>query len=311
MANLYVKYRPIDFDDMIGNKLVIQTLQKALTKPDHSHVYLFTGPSGCGKTTSARIMAKMLGTDELDIQEINTANNRGIDTARDIMNSSRMMPMGGSTKAYIMDECSRWTPDLQNAMKKILEDTPEHCYFFLCTVDKNKLIKEILTRCTEVKFELLSAEDIIKLVKRVSKLEDFGLSKIVIEAIAEKSDGCPRTALVILERVGALESEEDQLAYLKKVYLSDDDPEIIELCRILIDEKSSWGDVAKVLKRLQVGGKLDDPEKVRYSVLGYMNAVLLNGKKLPRAIKAMEAFMEPTYNTGKFGITFACLMTVL
>ena len=309
--SLYQKYRPTSFEEMIGNELAVKSLEKAIEKKDHSHVYLFTGPAGTGKTTAARIMANKLGAGELDIREVNTASNRGIDTARDIISQMRQLPMSGDCVVYILDEVHKFTPDMQNALLKPLEDTPDHVYFFLCTTDPQKLIKALVTRCTKVQFTSLDAIQLLKLLKKVNKLEEGDVSRDILEDIADKSEGCPRTALVILERVLSLETEEERKQYLKDGYFGEADPEVIELCRALLDEKNKWKSIATILKNLNTSEKLVDSEKVRYAVLGYMNAVLLNGSLSPRAVVAIEAFSEPTYNNGKFGITLACLTTVL
>lgn len=307
--NLYNKYRPQTFEDMIGNSVELETLQNELNKTDHSHVFLFTGPQGTGKTTAARIVAKMFGASDLDIREVNTASNRGIDTARSIMLEMKMLPTAGDSIVYILDEAHKFTNDMQNALLKPLEDTPDHVYFFLCTTDPKKLIKPLRSRCTEIKFSLLTESQIIKLLRRVSKKEEFSLSPDVAEGIAKLSEGCPRKALVILGQIIGLE-EDKQLEFIKNGAIDEEDKEVISLCRALLSDKSSWKEIANILKELSSLGKLDDPESVRYMVLGYMNAVLLNGSKLPRAISAMAAFSEPTYNTGKFGITIACLAAI-
>lgn len=303
---LYNKYRPATFDDMIGNEASISALKKAITKKNHSHVYLLSGPPGTGKTTIARIMAKELGASEMDIREINSANARGIETAREIIQQIRMLSMGGGAIIYIMDECHKWTSDFQNALLKPLEDTPEHVYFFLCTTDPNKLIKAIKSRCTEIKTNALPEENITQILRRVNKLESLNISKNILESIAEKSEGSPRNALVMLEQISNADDEESIKNILKSKG-SEDDPEIIELARMLLNEKNTWKDIAGLLRKLKEGGKLDDSETVRYIVLGYMNSVLISGKLIPRAAVALEAFSEPTYTTGKAGITLACI----
>lgn len=308
--NLYQKYRPSDFSEMEGNDSAIKSLQKSLEKENHSHVFLFTGPSGCGKTSSARIMASLVGADEIDIVEINSSNNRGIDTAREIIDQMYLMPLSGKAKAYIIDEVAKTTSDYQNAMLKPLEDTPSHVYFFLCTTDPQKLIKAIRTRCTEVSFEALPSEKIIKVLKRVCKLEGIHITPDILESIADASDGSARKALVLLEQVSSLESEEEMEKFLKEYGSFDAEPEVINLARTLLDSKSTWKQIAPLIKELQASGKMDDPEKVRFAILGYMNAVLLNGATIPRAIIALEAFSQPTYNNGKFGITLAALTVV-
>lgn len=308
---LYVKYRPTEFSEMVGNEVAIKALQKALEKKNHSHVYMFTGPAGTGKTTLARIMAKHLGASELDIREYNSASNRGIDTAREIQQQMKLYPTAGDVIVYILDESHRWTPDFAHSMLKPFEDTPSHVYFFLCTTDPQKVIKPIKTRATIVNLELLKESQLVTILHRVVKLENLNISKSVYSKIAEVAEGCPRKALVLLEQVASLESEEEQETYLNSGTFSEEDIEIVQLCRKLIDIHANWQHIAKILKQLASDGKLDDAEKVRYAVLGYMNAVLMNGAMSDRVALAIEAFSEPTYNSGKAGITLACVKVMM
>jgi len=305
---LYQKYRPKTFEEVIGNEASIAALEKALTKKNHSHVYLLSGPPGTGKTTIARIVANRLGATDMDLKEINSANARGIETAREIIQSIRYNPQGKAI-VFILDEFHKWTNDAQSALLKPLEDTPESVYFFLCTTDPGKLIKAVKSRCTEIKTVNLSIEKLVTLIKRINRLEELSISKNTIESIAEKAEGSPRNALVMLEQISNADSEEA----IEKILDSkgnENDIEIIELARALLNEKNKWKDIAIILKKLKENGKLDDVETIRYIILGYMNSVLLNGKLIPRAVGALEAFAEPTYNTGKAGITLACLQTI-
>ena len=219
--------------------------------------------------------------------------------------------MAGSSIVYILDEASKWTSDFQYAMLKPLEDTPDHVYFFLCTTDPLKLLDAIRTRCTKVSFSSLTIKELIKIERRVCILEGIEVSRDILEAIAEKSDGSPRSALVLLEQVLSIEGEEERKKYIESTILSEEDTDIINLCRALLDNKNNWKDISMLIKDLGKAKKLDEPEKVRYAVLGYMNSVLLSGNTNPRAIAAIEAFSEPTYNTGKVGITIAALSTIL
>jgi DNA polymerase-3 subunit gamma/tau len=300
---------------MIGNESAIASLQKSITKKNHSHVYLLSGPKGCGKTSLARIMATtILGANDIDIREINSGSNRGIDTAREIISQIRYNPQGNAT-VFILDEVHGFSNDFARAILKPLEDVPEKVYFFLCTTDKEKVAKlekgALLSRCTQINLKALSIEELSLVISRVCKLEKSKLSNEIIEMIADKAEGSPRNALVILESVLGFDDEEEQAKYLSTASIDQEDAEIIELARALLNEKNNWPMIAKILKKLKESNKLDEPETVRYIVLGYMSAVLLNGSINKRAIAALEAFSEPTYSTGKNGIILASISTIL
>lgn len=310
---LYQKYRPKTFEDMIGNSESIEALKTALIKPNHSHAYLLSGAPGTGKTTMARIMATELHADEFDIQEINTATNRGIDTAREIMSQMRLLPMNGPIRVYILDECHKFTNDMQNALLKPLEDTPEHVYFFLCTTNPEKLIKAVRSRCTEVKTELLDPDHIMRILKRINKAEDLKVGTEVLESISDLAEGSPRKAIVMLEKVGSLPNDEKRMTIVEKLEVSEEDEDLKSFCRLLLDPKMGWGNIGPVLKNLIGANKLDDPESFRYQVLAYINNTLLNPKgkvNVSRAVIILEAFSEPTYNTGQAGITLACFNVI-
>ena len=163
---LYRKYRPSTLDEMVGNEATIKSLKAELE--NGSHVFLMTGPAGCGKTTLARIMAKEVNAGPLSIHEINSAENRGIDTAREIMEQMRYNPSDGDAIVWILDEMHQITSAGQNALLKALEDTPEHCYFFLCTTDPQKLIAPLKTRCSIINVKPLTNEEMTYLLKRTA-----------------------------------------------------------------------------------------------------------------------------------------------
>ena len=141
---LYNKYRPQTPEEIYGNDLAIKSIRSELNKG--AHVFLLTGPGGCGKTTTARVFARQLGADELSIHELNSSENRGIDSVREIMEQIRYTPLDGGKTVYILDEMHQQTSASQNALLKVLEECPEHCYFFLCTTNPEKLIQPLKTR---------------------------------------------------------------------------------------------------------------------------------------------------------------------
>ena len=298
---LYRKYRPNSFDEIVGMETTIKSLKSELE--NGSHVFLFTGPAGCGKTTLARIVAKEVGAGELSIREINSAENRGIDTAREVMEQMRFNPTDGDALVWIFDECHQWLNPVQNAFLKALEDTPEHVYFFLCTTNPEKLIAPLKTRCSTINVSPLTDEEMTYLLKRTARAEGKKLTPEVVSRICELAEGGSRKGLKLLNKVLYLEDEEDKLEVLKKDD-STESPETIELCRALLDKNVNWGKLSSIIKSLN----LSESEKVRQAVMGYMNAVLTSGKLVPQAVNAIQAFSNADcYRNGKFAITVACL----
>ena len=303
-VELYRKYRPQTFEDIVGNESAVKALQAELK--NGSHVFLFVGNAGCGKTTLARIVAKEVGAGELSIKEINSADNRGIDTAREIMEQMRFNPVDGEALVWILDEMHMITSAGQNALLKALEDTPSHVYFMLCTTDPQKLIAPLKSRCSIINVKPLVDEEMKYLLKRTARAEQRKVSPEVLDKIIELAQGGSRKALKLLSKVLYLDSDEERIEVLEQGEESDN-VQSIELCRVLMKKNCTWSMIAEVLK----GIDMSDPEKVRMGVLGYMNSVLLNGKDSIEAVSAMQAFgSNPTYNNGKFQITIACLDTL-
>lgn len=298
---LYRKYRPNSFDEVVGNETAIKSLRKELE--NGSHVFLFTGSAGCGKTTLARIVAKEVGAGELSIREINSAENRGIDTAREILEQMRYNPSDGSSMVWILDEMHMITNAGQNALLKALEEVPESVYFMLCTTDPQKLITPLKSRCSIINVQPLSEDDMRYLLKRTARAEKIKLSNEVYDKIIEIAQGGSRKALKLLAKVLYLDSDEERFSVLKSENVSENE-ETIEFCRALLKKGNSFATIAGILKKLDIS----DAEKIRQAVMGYMNAVLLNGKVVPEAVAAIQAFSSAdTYRNGKFSLTVAIL----
>lgn len=295
---LYRKYRPRMLKQVVGQKSAVSTLKKLLASGRVPHTLLFTGPSGCGKTTFARIVAKKLKAGKFDIEEVNAASERGIDMVRGISNKMGMAPLGGRSRVFIIDECQKLTSDAQSSLLKMLEDTPDHVYFMLCTTDPQKLLGTIKTRATEIKVALLNDNDMTELVVGVCANEKAFLSDDAVSKLVELAGGSARKALVLLHQIIALEGETSQLGALQK---ADYTKQGIDLARLLIAPKPVWRDVSKVLKELE-----DEPETVRRIVLGYAASVLMGGGKLaPRALLLIDVFGNHFYDSGFPGLVGA------
>lgn len=290
MSNLYQKYRPQSFDEMIGSESQIAALKKILAKSTKAHAYLFTGDPGCGKTTAARIAARELGGEGMSIRELNSADNRGIETARDIIERTRYMPADGEATVFIIDEVHMATKEWQNAMLKTLEDTPEHVYFFLCTTNPEKLIPAIKSRCTELKFNAMKPDEILLLLRNVNNGEKFGLSKQMLIDIGATSKGSPRNAIVMLEKIASLEDPEEQAKLLAIGTADPQEAEMIDLCRALMRKDPDWAEVMEIASRFEK----EDLEGVRRGVTAYMRSILKKNLNIKAAI-IFECFADNTY----------------
>jgi DNA polymerase-3 subunit gamma/tau len=295
--SLYLKHRPKNLSEIVGNKEITSTLKGMLKdKETFPHTFLFYGETGCGKTTFARIIAKELGCAETNIVEVDTAQFRGIDTVRELRKNAMFTPLGGGIKVYILDEIHKATGDAQNALLKILEDTPNHVYFILCTTDPQSLLPTIKGRCSQFQVQLLDDDEMLSLLTNITTLENDKLESEIYDQIILDSQGHPRNALQILEQVLKTPPKR-RLVIAKQTAVQQS--ESIALCRALI-KGESWTKVKDILQGL----KGQDPEGIRRAVLGYATSVLLN-KDDERAGLILEEFMEPTYNAGFPMIVYA------
>jgi DNA polymerase-3 subunit gamma/tau len=306
--SLYQRHRPNSFDEVVGNESVLRSLQALAAKDEPPHTYLLIGPTGCGKTTIGRILAIMLGVHEDDYKEIDTADFRGIETARTIRHNAHYKALRGERRAWLVDECHKLTNEAQNALLKGLEDPPPHCYYILCTTDPDKLLDTIRGRCSIHSVKPLTVQQMVGLLGKVSSKEKVSLSRKVLNAIAlkaaiqsgdkEDSAECyPRDALQILEQVIAA-SPEDQLKLIEEA------SDLIRNADKLVNEllkKASWMAITNILKSV----KDDDVERLRRGVLGYCNGVLMRGSN-EIAAEIIFHFKTPFFDSGMAGLTLAC-----
>ncbi|ASS46859.1 DNA polymerase III subunit gamma/tau [Candidatus Karelsulcia muelleri] len=204
----YRKYIPIDFDDVIGQKQITETLKKAVERNMLSQSFLFCGPRGVGKTTCAKILARKVNhfsyeekNSMFNILELDAASNNSVDDIRQIINQLNFIPQYGKYKVYIIDEVHMLSNSAFNAFLKILEDPPSHVIFILATTEKNKILSTIISRCQVYDFNRISVNDIKEYLINICKKENIEYEEDALLLISENSYGSLRDALSIFDRL--------------------------------------------------------------------------------------------------------------
>ena len=198
---LYRKYRPQNWDEVIGQEHVVRTLTNALKLGRVSHAYLFAGPRGTGKTTVARLLAKSLGCGDLDLIEIDAASNRGIDEIRELRDGIKFAPTAGKYKVFIIDEVHQLTKEAFNALLKTLEEPPAHAIFVLATTEIHKVPETILSRVQSFPFRKLSVPEIIKKLEKICDAEKIKIEPDALRLVATFAGGSYRDAESMLEQL--------------------------------------------------------------------------------------------------------------
>jgi DNA polymerase-3 subunit gamma/tau len=217
------KYRPQNFSTVVGQAHITTTLKNAIRNQQLAHAFLFCGPRGVGKTTCARILAKAINCEHpaadgeacnachscisfnegssLNIHELDAASNNSVDDIRSLVEQVRIPPQAGKYKVYIIDEVHMLSASAFNAFLKTLEEPPPYAIFILATTEKHKILPTILSRCQVFDFKRITAGDIIDHLVEICEKEEISADRSAIEMIAQKSEGCMRDALSIMDKM--------------------------------------------------------------------------------------------------------------
>lgn len=301
---LHIRCRPKKLSEIVGNKHVVSCLQEMMKRKNKPKVYLLHGCYGSGKTTIAKIIAREVGCKNPIV--INAGNDRGIDTAREIIEITKYKSLLGSSRFIIIDEGHQCTDAFQQSLLTTLEDVPDGVYFALCTTEPQKIIKTVRNRCVELSVSALSDNEMKQLITNVVGKENLDINKEAISAIVKNSNGIPRTALLMLEKIIGIK---DLKAITEILSVSDDklQKEVIDLCRALMFGKS-WSEACIIVQSI-LETNINNLERVRLAILGYVSSVALKDRNINvRAMLVYECFKEPFYgNANKANFIFACL----
>ena len=217
------KYRPQTFDTVVGQEHITTTLKNAIKTHQLAHAFLFCGPRGVGKTTCARILAKTINCENvspegeacnqchscksfnegtsLNIHELDAASNNSVDDIRSLVEQVRFAPQAGKYKVYIIDEVHMLSSSAFNAFLKTLEEPPPYAIFILATTEKHKILPTILSRCQIFDFKRITIQDTVDHLQDIAKKENVLADEAGLQLIAQKSEGCMRDALSILDKI--------------------------------------------------------------------------------------------------------------
>jgi DNA polymerase-3 subunit gamma/tau len=217
------KYRPQTFDTVVGQSHITTTLKNAISHNQLAHAFLFCGPRGVGKTTCARILAKTINCQNiqsngeacdtcvscrtfnegtsLNIHELDAASNNSVDDIRSLIEQVRFAPQMGQYKVYIIDEVHMLSSSAFNAFLKTLEEPPSYAIFILATTEKHKILPTILSRCQIFDFKRITINDTVDHLEEIVKKEEILAEKPALQVIAQKSEGCMRDALSIMDKI--------------------------------------------------------------------------------------------------------------
>jgi DNA polymerase-3 subunit gamma/tau len=289
---LYRKYRPKEWDEVVGQDHVVTTLKNAIAADRVAHAYLFAGSRGTGKTTLARLLAKAVNCTNpdaakrpdnecenckavnenrfLDLIEIDAASNTSVDDVRDLRDKINFSPSQGKYKIYIIDEVHMLSTQAFNALLKTLEEPPPHAIFVLATTEIHKIPATVLSRCQRHEFRRLPVDEIVKQLKMIIKAEKIQADDDALIQIARQSAGGMRDAISLLDQLSSM-GEKITLALAQTVLGTATSQTVLDLISSVMDHDPAHG-LETIHKALDAGA---DPRSLARQIVEYLRGLML------------------------------------
>jgi DNA polymerase III subunit gamma/tau len=257
---LYRKYRPQDFDEVVGQEAVVRTLRNAIAHEQVRQAYLFAGPRGTGKTSLARILAKALNCAQgptptpdktchacvaiangtsLDVIEMDAASQRGIDDIREIRDRVVLQPVGGRHKVYILDEAHQLTDAAFNALLKLIEEPPPHLVFVFCTTDLAKMLPTVRSRCQTFAFSRPRLPELVQLLRRVADGEGIDAPDAALSLIARSARGSFRDAVSTLDQLTSATEGQVSVRAVLQLLGAVEEEALFRICDLAVDRDAA------------------------------------------------------------------------
>ena len=260
MAALYRKYRPQNFEEVVGQAAVVRTLSNAITADAMRQAYLFAGPRGTGKTSMARILAKCLNCTQgptttpdgtchacrtiaagtsLDVIEMDAASQRGIDDIREIRDRVVLQPVEGRYKVYILDEAHQLTDAAWNALLKLIEEPPPHLVFVFCTTDLSKVLPTVRSRCQTFVFQRPRLQELVKVLRQIADAEEIDAPDQALALVARSGRGAYRDAVSTLDQLASATEKQVTVQAVLELLGTVEEEALFRLCDLVIDRDTA------------------------------------------------------------------------